>query len=75
MGMELVPFYSTLVEAAKSLVSLDIIGHGKVLYQKPRLKSMAQSMVHGVYSRTRIAHNVLAQCTVPTQRKQSIVLS
>ena len=39
-------YYSTaLVEAVKSLVPLDVIGHGKVPYQKPQLKSM----VHGIY--------------------------
>ena len=37
---------SALVEVAKSLVFLNIIGHGKVTYQKPRLKSMA----HAVHS-------------------------
>ena len=36
-----------LVKAAKSLAPLNAIGHGKVLYQKSRLKSM----VHSVYPR------------------------
>ena len=40
MGMGLV-----LVEGAKSLAPSNVIGHGKILYQKPRLKSMA----HGIY--------------------------
>ena len=43
MGMGLVSFYA-LVEVAKSLVPSDVKGHGKVLYQKPQLRSMA----HGV---------------------------
>ena len=34
-----------LIKVAKSLVSSNIIGHGKVPYQKPRVKSMA----HAVY--------------------------
>ena len=39
MGMDL--YHSTaLVEVAKSLALLNVIGHGKVLYQKPHLKSM-----------------------------------
>ena len=35
---------TTLVEATKSLAPLNVIGHGKVLYQKPRLKSMAHAI-------------------------------
>ena len=38
-------YHSTaLNEVAKSLASLNAKGHGKVLHQKPQLKSMA----HGV---------------------------
>ena len=41
---------------AKSLVPLNFIGHGKVPYQKPWLKSTY----------------ILVQCMVPTQRERSI---
>ena len=38
-------YHSTvLVEAVKSLALSNVIGHGKVLYQKPRLKSMAHAV-------------------------------
>ena len=38
-------YYSTaLVEVAKSLAPLNVIGHGKVLYQKPQLKSVAHAV-------------------------------
>ena len=40
--------FTALVEAAKSLASLNVKGHGKVPYQKPQLNSM-ESMAHGVY--------------------------
>ena len=41
-------YHSTaLVEAAKNLVPLKVKGHGKVPYQKPRLKSM--SKVYGTW--------------------------
>ena len=36
---------TTLIEAAKSLVPSNVKGHGKIPYQKPRLKSVA----HGIY--------------------------
>ena len=48
MGTELVPS-TPFVEVAKSLVLSNVIGHGKVPYQKPRLKSMVQ-YVH-IYQR------------------------
>ena len=52
MGTGLVPFRFYSTKVAKSLIASNIIiGHGKVPYQKPRLKSM----VHGVYPR-------IAQC-------------
>ena len=57
-------YHSTaLVQMAKSLVpsNVHVIGQGKVQYQKPWLKSMAHSI-----------HLHIAQCAVPTQRKQSI---
>ena len=38
-------YHSALIEAAKSLMLSNIIGHGKILYQKPQLKSMA----YGIY--------------------------
>ena len=41
MGTGLVPFYSTQLKQAKECIK----GHGKVLYQKPGLKSK----VYGVY--------------------------
>ena len=42
-------YHSTaLVEAAKSLALSNVIGHGEVPYQKPRLKSMA----HAVHPRS-----------------------
>ena len=41
MGMELAPLLS---KAAKSLVSSNVIRHGKVPYQKLRLKSMAHAV-------------------------------
>ena len=45
-------YHSTaFVEAAKSLALSNVIGHGKVPYQKPRLKPMA----HAVHPR-------IAQC-------------
>ena len=59
-------YHSTaLVEAAKTLVLSNVIGHGKVPYQKPGLKSMA----NGVYAH--IAHCISAM--VPTQCERGIV--
>ena len=42
---------TALVEAAKTLAPLNVIGHGKVVYQKPWLKSMT----HGIYMYPHIA--------------------
>ena len=59
-------YHSTaFIEAAKSLVPSNIKGHGKVLYQKPRLKPRLKSMAGGVYPHC-------AKCTVSTQREWSI---
>ena len=55
MGMGLVSS-TALIEAAKSLAPSSVIGHGKVPYQKPRLKSMA----HGVP--LRIVQCISAMC-------------
>ena len=35
---------TALIKVAKSLAPSNVIGHGKVLYQKPRLKSMAHAV-------------------------------
>ena len=56
---------TALVEAAKSLAPLDVIGHGKVPYQKPWLKSMGTQCTSVP---RRVQSNVLAQCTVATER-------
>ena len=60
---------AALIEAVKSLALSNVKGHGKVPYQKPRLKSMA----HGVHPPTYSAIYILALCTVPTQRERGIV--
>ena len=65
MGTELVPFYSTSV--AKSLVPSNANVHGKVLYQKPQLKSMAVGMCQHNYS-------VIYQCNVECQLNVNGVL-
>ena len=52
LGTRLVYNSTALIQAAKSLVPLNVKGHGKLLYQKPQLKSM---VLHG-------AHPCIAQC-------------
>ena len=59
-------YCTVFIEVAKNLVTLNVIGHGKVPYQKPQLKFM----VHGVYPH--IAQCISAMCGA-TQREQSIV--
>ena len=56
-----------VVKAVKSL-ALNIREHGKVLYQKPQLKFMA----HAVHPCCTAYCNVLAQCPVATQHKQTV---
>ena len=52
-------YHSTaLVEAAKSLSPLNVIGYGEVLYQKPQLKFME----HGIYTQGK--HSVQCQLNV-----------
>ena len=57
---------TALVEAAKSLVLSNVIGHGKVPYQKPWLKSMGacQRRLRTITNNTRVRHR---NCTTPTQ--------
>ena len=63
-------YHSTaLVEAPRNLAPLNVIGHGKVPYQKPRLKSMGACCTS---AQRRVLRNVLAQCAVAIQRERGI---